>query len=329
MKRMIVAAALAGVALSAEAGAETLTVYSNWHREAMDQLKAEFESLHPEITLEYFRAAGAELSTQFLSEMQFGTGRADYIISDVDFMEVFKARGYLHQYAPDSVAQMNPAAIDEDGYWIPIDFSPYVMVYNARAVGEDVPTAWADMLDERFTDRIGIADPRTSAGVQVPLTFWTRTLADRGEPYGVGFLEKLGALNPILTSGHRQLVDLVVTGEIWIAAEMPLAFVTPAVEAGEPIGIVWPEEGSPTSPNAGAIVAETDSLEAAKLLHDYLASAEGQTFLTENWGTVPSHNDVVFTTPDGQAIADVEIVRVQIPAEEREENTQRFLTAVE
>src|SRR5690606_33072072 len=185
------------------------------------------------------------------------------------------------------------------------------------------------MLDERFTDRIGIADPRTSAGVQVPLTFWTRTLADRGEPYGVGFLEKLGALNPILTSGHRQLVDLVVTGEIWIAAEMPLAFVTPAVEAGEPIGIVWPEEGSPTSPNAGAIVAETDSLEAAKLLHDYLASAEGQTFLTENWGTVPSHNDVVFTTPDGQAIADVEIVRVQIPAEEREENTQRFLTAVE
>lgn len=328
MKTSLLAGAVLSLAMAVPAMAQdTLTVYSNWPREAMDQLKAAFEANHPEYTLDYYRAAGAELSTQFLTEQQFGTGRADYIISDVDFMEIFKDRGYLHQHVPEGIANTQPDAVDEDGYWIATDFGPYVIVYNTNAVSEDeAPSSWADILDPQWANRIGLADPQTSAGIQVPITYWTVNLAEQGEPYGWSFIERLAAQNPTLVSGHRQLVDLVVTGEVAIAGQMPLSFITPAMNQGEPVAIVWPEEGSPTSPNSGAIVSGAANLDGAVALHEYLASAEGQQFLADNWGTVPSHLETNFMTPDGLTLEDIDIRRVHIDADARTANTERFMS---
>ena len=325
MKRIIGIALLGCVAAPALAQ-ETLTVYSNWPREQMEQLAEQFRQNHPEIEVEFYRAAGAELSTQFISEQQLGTGQADYIISDVDFMEIFKKRGFLHPHVPEGISNTNPDAVDEDGVWVAVDFAPYVMVYNTEQVtGEDVPTSWADLASDRWSQRIGMADPRTSAGIQVPLTFWTRVLPETHENFGWPFMEEVLAHEPILTGGHRQLADLVTTGEIHIAAEMPLPFITPQIEAGEPIAIAWPEEGSPTSPNAGAIVEGTDNLEAATAMHEFIASKEGQQFLTDTWGTVPSHLKVDFQTPGGLTLEDLKIRRISIPQEVRDENTERFL----
>lgn len=306
--------------------AEEVVVYSNWARDAMDQLKQDFEDANPGTTMTYYRAAGAELSTQFLSEQQLGTGKADYIISDVDFVEIFKDRGYLEPNTPAELSKFNPEALDEDGVWVPLDFAPYVIVYNTKAVSDDeAPQAWKDIIDPEWTNRIGLADPRTSAGIQIPLTFWTQNLKDEGAPYGWPFVEALGKLNPTLVSGHRQLVDLVVTGEIAIAGQMPLSFIASAIERGEPVKIAWPEEGSPATISAGAIVKGAQNPEGALKVHEYIASLRGQQFLSDHWGSVPSHEDAEFTTPDGKTLADITIKRVVIPQELRTSNTKTFL----
>lgn len=323
LKSLILTAAIFA-AMSAHA--EEIVVYSNWAREAMDQLKQDFESANPGTTMTYYRAAGAELSTQFLSEQQLGTGKADYIISDVDFLEIFKERGYLKASAPAELSRFNPDALDGDGVWVPIDFAPYVIVYNTKAVSEaDAPKAWTDITDPKWTGKIGLADPRTSAGIQIPLTFWTRDLAAQGSPYGWPFVEALGKLRPTLVSGHRQLVDLVVTGEVAIAGQMPLSFIAAAIEKGEPVKIAWPAEGSPATINGGAIVEGAQHPEGAQKMHDYLASLRGQQFLSDHWGSLPSHKDAKFETPDGKTLADITIKRVLIPQDLRTSNTKTFL----
>ncbi len=323
LRSLILAAAIFA---APSAYAEEIVVYSNLARDAMDQLKQDFEDANPGTTMTYYRAAGAELSTQFLSEQQLGTGKADYIISDVDFMEIFKERGYLSANAPAELSKFNPEALDKDGVWIPLDFAPYIIVYNTKAVSEaDAPKGWKDIIDPKWTGRIGLADPRTSAGIQIPLTFWTKDLADKGTPYGWPFVEALGKLKPTLVSGHRQLVDLVVTGEVAIAGQMPLSFIASAVEKGEPVKIAWPEEGSPATISGGAIVEGARHPEGAQKMHDYLASLRGQQFLSDNWGSVPSHKDAKFTTPDGKTLADITIKRVIIPQDLRTSNTKAFL----
>lgn len=327
LRNLILAAAIFA---APSANAEEIVVYSNWAREAMDQLKQDFEAANPGTTMTYYRAAGAELSTQFLSEQQLGTGKADYILSDVDFLEIFKERGYLTASAPAELSKFNPAALDEDGVWVPIDFAPYVIVYNTKAVSDaDAPKAWKDIIDPKWTDKIGLADPRTSAGIQIPLTYWTRDLAGEGSPYGWSFVDELGKLRPTLVSGHRQLVDLVVTGEISIAGQMPLSFIAPAIARGEPVKIAWPSEGSPATINGGAIVEGAQHPEGAQKMHEYLASQRGQQFLSDHWGSVPSHKEASFRTPDGKTLDDITIKRVPIPQDLRTSNTKTFLDAMQ
>lgn len=116
-----------------------------------------------------------------------------------------------------------------------------------------------------------------------------------------------------------------MTGEVAIAGQMPLSFIASAIDRDEPVKIAWPAEGSPATINGGAIVEGTGQMEAAVKFHEYLASLRGQQFLSDNWGTVPSHSEANFETPDGKTLADIKIKRVLIPQDLRTTNTQAFL----
>lgn len=311
--------------------AEDLTLYSNWPRERLEVLRQAFAEVHPEVNLQYFRAGNAALATIFATEMEQGVGRADYITSDVDFVEVWKEAGYLEANVPAGVADLLEDSIDPDGYWIPLDFSPYVMVYNTNFVSEDeAPTSWTDLIDPKWSGRIGFADPRLAAGAQIPMRYWTENLAESvGAPFGWEFVEAFANQDLTLTTGHPQLADFVVTGEVWIAASIGIANLKVPYENGEPIRIVWPEEGSPGNIIAGAIVRDAPNPEAAVKLHEFLASTEGQRVIGDDLGLVPSTTAVDFAAPDGRTLDEIERHRVTIPEELREGNTQRFIGYIE
>ncbi|MEW5716930.1 extracellular solute-binding protein, partial [Pseudomonas sp. SB113] len=97
--------------------AEDLTIYSHWPRERIEALVKAFNEVHPEVNVQYFRSGNAALATIFTTEMEQDVGRADYITSDVDFMEQFKDAGYLEANRPSSVDELVPEATDPDGYW--------------------------------------------------------------------------------------------------------------------------------------------------------------------------------------------------------------------
>ena len=306
--------------------ASELVVYSNWPRDYMDQLKAFFEEKYPDVEMTYLRAAGAELATIFNREMAQGISTADYIFSDFDYMVGYIENGYIEPYVPEGMQYMSPGFYDPEGYWFAIDNGPYVIVYNTRFVSpEEAPKTWADLLDPKWKDAIGIVDPRTAAGVQTPIRLWTYYLEERiGEPFGWNFIAEMAKLNPRLASGHRGLMDLVASGEVLIGSEMPISQTIAAINRGEPIGIVWPAEGNAAVPNTAGIVKNARNIENAKKLHELLASTEGQEFLMSNWGTVPARYDVDWVTPDGKRISDIDIISIAIPEEVRQETIQRF-----
>src|SRR5690606_24294963 len=88
--------------------------------------------------------------------------------------------------------------------------------------GDEVPTSWRDLADPRLKNLIGMADPRTSTAIQFPLTYWTAVLGEEiGEPeFGWPFIEEMAQNNPQLSTGHTQLTDMVMTGEIAVAPIM-------------------------------------------------------------------------------------------------------------
>lgn len=317
----------AGMLVALPAMAGTVTMYTPWEEWAIDLLQEEIDSRDLDIQIEFYRSAGVELDMLFSQEQQAELARVDYVMMDPDYLEIYKERGYLHQSPIENADEFDPGAIDPDGYWFAVEYSPMFMVYNTNLLqGDDVPTSWRDMTDSRFENLIGMADPRTSTAIQFPLTYWTDTLAQSiGEPeYGWSFVEDLAQNNPRLATGHSQLTDMVITGEIAVAPLMMGPVLNP-MEAGEPLGIALPEEGAPMQIVGGAVVENAPNRDDAIRLHEFLASEDGQRAIFERAQKLVGHNNVEQILPDGTTLDGFERARLVISDEQRSENLDRIV----
>ncbi len=316
----------AAILAAAPVSAGELTIYTPWVEENMGLLQEELDRQGLDIQITFYRSASVELNMLFTTEQAAGIQKVDYIMIDPDYLEIYKERGYLHHYTPEGLDQFAEAAVDPEGYWFSLEYSPMFLVYNTNLLkGDEVPTSWRDLADPRLKNLIGMADPRTSTAIQFPLTYWTAVLGEEiGEPeFGWPFIEEMAQNNPQLSTGHTQLTDMVMTGEIAVAPIM-LAPVLEPMRRGEPLGIALPEEGAPMQIVAGAIVENAANREDAIKLHEFFASQEGQQFI-HSLGMPVGHLGVEQTLPDGTDLRDVKGVRLEITQEQREENTERFV----
>lgn len=327
MRRLKLAAVLtSGLLSTMPAWAGEITMYVPWVEENMTALQNELDRRGMDIKVNYYRSASVELDMLFTNEQRGGLHKADYIMMDPDYLETYKKAGYLHKHQPNGLNEFPASAVDPDGYWFALEYSPMFLVYNTNLLkGDQVPTSWRDLADPRFKNLIGMADPRTSTAIQFPLTYWTAVLGERiGEPeYGWPFLEEMAKNNPQLSTGHSQLTDMVMTGEIAVAPLM-LAPVLPAMKNGEPLGIALPKEGAPLQIVAGSVVESAPNREDAIKLHDFFASLEGQTFI-QSLGIPVAHKGVNQVLPDGTDLSGVEGHRLEISEEQRRNNVERFV----
>lgn len=313
------------LALPAQAG--TVTIYTPFEEWAVKLIQEELDNRGMDIQLEFYRSASVELNMLFEQEQKAGLARVDYVMIDPDYLEIYKKQGYLLKHPIANADEFPAAAIDPDGHWFAVEYSPMFMVYNTNLIkGDDVPTSWRDMTDPRFKDLVGMADPRTSTAVQFPITYWTKTLAETiGEPeYGWSFVEDLAKNNPRLSSGHTQLTDMVITGEIAIAPLMMGPVLNP-MEAGEPLGIALPKEGAPMQVTGAAVAANAPHMADAVKLHEFFASEEGQRLIYEKVGKLVAHPGVKQTLPDGTRMDGFKGTRLVISDEQRAENLDRIV----
>ncbi len=312
-------------ALPAQAG--TVTIYTPFEEWAVKLIQQDLDNRGMDIQLEFYRSASVELNMLFTQEQQAGLARVDYIMIDPDYLEVYKEQGYLLKHPVANADQFPAAAIDPDGYWFAVEYSPMFMVYNTNLLkGDKVPTSWRDMTDPSLKDLVGMADPRTSTAVQFPITFWTKTLAETiGEPqYGWSFVEDLAKNNPRLSNGHTQLTDMVITGEIAVAPLMMGPVIKP-IKAGEPLGIALPKEGAPMQVTGAAVAANAPHMADAIKLHEFLASEDGQRLIYEKLGKLVANRGVKQVLPDGTSMDGFDGTRLVISKELREDNLDRIV----
>lgn len=318
-----------GVILTATlpASAGVVTMYTPWEEYAVEILQEELDSRGIDIQIEFYRSASVELDMLFSNEQQANLARVDYVMMDPDYLEQYKEKGYLYHHPIQNADEFDPGAVDPEGYWFAVEYSPMFMVYNTNLLkGDDVPTSWRDMTDPRYENLVGMADPRTSTAIQFPLTYWTDVLSERiGEPeYGWSFVEDLAKNKPRLSNGHSQLTDMVIRGEIAVAPLMMGPVLTPMNE-GEPLGISLPEEGAPMQIVGAAVAENAPNREDAIKLHEFLASEDGQRIIYEKVQKLVGHNGVEQVLPDGTSLEGFNRNRLVISGEQRIENVERFV----
>ena len=166
---------------------------------------------------------------------------------------------------------------------------------------ETAPKSFAELTDEKYNGQVGMADPGVAAPAY-PLAayFMDRLGMDSGKEY---FSAMFGNGLHVYPK-NPQVVNALASGEISVAM-LQESNAYDMVISGEPVTIVWPEDGAPGSTRVAAISASSDQIEIAEIFVNFLLDANTQQRLV-NTGDEgyfePSVNDVT-TKPERDADA--------------------------
>ena len=143
---------------------------------------------------------------------------------------------------------------------------------NDKYTEETAPRTWEDFTKPEYQDQIGMADPSVAAPAYPFVSYFFEDMGLEGaqEYFGTLFDQglKIYPKNP-------QVVQALASGEITVAA-LQESNAYGMINSGEPISIVWPEEGAPASVRVAAISAKTDQPEVAKAFVNFLLDPETQ-----------------------------------------------------
>lgn len=252
-----------------------LTLYYSNSTDWADPLIEEFEN-QTGIEVSLVQDGTSSLFARIKAEA--ANPQADVVWGGV--IDTYRANEDLLQpYTSSEVGALKEQAIDPNGYYTGFDMGPMVMIYNTDLVDEaEAPTKWADLLDEKYFGQIATADPTSSSSAFACMMSIIQAYGtDDGKGYE--FVEQLVAnLDGKIIESSSGVIKGVADGEYMVGLTYEEAALR-YIESGAAVQIVYPEEGTSSSPSGCAIVKDCKNPLSAQKFIDYLASEEVQSQL--------------------------------------------------
>lgn len=234
---------------------------------------------------------------------------ADVFWSSEVFMTIDLAReGVLVPSDPPAAASRPAVSRDPEGRWHGFAARARVIAYDPdRLSPEEVPQAWSDVIRDRWTGRVVMADPRfgtTSGHLGVMKVWWDARLMPGFYDAWLLGLRDVGVR--MLPGGNAAAVRAVLDGEADLALT-DTDDVWAAQAAGGRIAMVYPRHakdpgrglGTLLIPNTVGLVAGGPNPEAAMALIDFLLSPAVERILAESDSrNIPMHPELLGAYPE-------------------------------
>lgn len=252
-----------------------LTLYYSNSTEWADPIIQEFED-QTGIEVGLVQDGTSSLFARIKAEA--GNPQADVVWGGV--IDTYRAnQDLLQEYTSSEVDSLKPEAVDPNGYYTGFDMGPMVMIYNTELVPEDeAPTKWSDLLDEKYKGQIACADPTSSSSsfaciMSIILAYGTE------DGKGYDFVEDLvHNLDGKVLSSSSGVYKGVSDGEYMVGLTYEEAALR-YIESGANIQVVYPEEGTSSSPSGVAVIKDCQNPKSAQMFIDYLSGKEVQSQL--------------------------------------------------
>jgi iron(III) transport system substrate-binding protein len=197
---------------------------------------------------------------------------------------VWKRQGWLAAFVPEDVARhYAPAHVDPDGRFATWKGSLCVVGYNTKFVTpSEAPKSYADLLDPKWRGLIVKAHPSYSGTILTETSVVAREL-------GWGFFERLGKQKVMQVQSSTESPKKLAVGERPVMADGTESNMFTLKEAGAPVEIVYPLEGTPFVPSPTAVLERAPHPNAARLFQSFLYSPELQQLLIDEGGERSLH----------------------------------------
>jgi iron(III) transport system substrate-binding protein len=277
--------------------------YTSLDLQVAESIAKAFEAKYPGLPVQVERGGAERLLQRLAQERASGLRHADVVSSsDAAQFIAWKRDGWLAPYIPDDVVRFRPADKDPDGGFATMRASLSVIGYNTKLVKpEEAPRSYADLLDPRWKGKLVKGHPAYSGTV---LTATFQIARDLGWPY----FEKLAQQRVMQVQSAVEPPKKVLLGERAVAFESVEYLLLLMKEAGDPVEIVYPAEGTPFVPGPSAVLQDAPHPAAARLFQSYLFTAEAQQLMVDLGGLRSVHPDVR-EKPGRRPLAEIKLMK--------------------
>jgi iron(III) transport system substrate-binding protein len=205
---------------------------------------------------------------------------------------VLESRGVLAPYRSPSAQGIPRALQDPDGHWTGFSARIRVIAYNTTLVAaEDAPRSVFDLADPKWRGQVAMADPRFGS-----TSFHVAALyAAAGDEKMDDFFRRLKNNAVRVVDGNSVVRDMVARGEVKVGLT-DTDDVNVAIEDGQPVGMVLPDEsglGVPVMPNMVSLIANGPHPDEGRRLIDHLLSPDVEQELARSEAVqIPLHAGV-------------------------------------
>jgi iron(III) transport system substrate-binding protein len=278
-----------------------------------EKIAKAFEAKYPGIAMRVERTGAERVYTRIAQEYGSRVYAVDVVnSSDAAHFVAWKRDGLLAPFVPEDVAQYYPAEHeDPDGMFASFRVYLCVMGYNTNLVkAEEAPKSFADLLDPKWSGKIVKAHPGYSGTI---LTATYQTARDLGWAY----FEKLAQQKVLQVQSSSDPPKKLALGERAVMADGIEYSMFQMKEAGQPVEIVYPAEGTPVIVGPNGLFKSAPNPNAARLLQSYMLSAECQQ-LNIDMGGLRSLHTLTKEKPGRKPLAQIKVMKDDPIAVERE-----------
>jgi iron(III) transport system substrate-binding protein len=248
-----------------------------------------FEEKFPGISVRVERSGAERIFSRIAQEYSSNINVVDVVnTADAAHCIHWKRSQWLAAYMPEDVAKhYGKAYYDPDGLHITTRILVSPIAYNTNLVKkEEAPKSFADLLDPKWAGKIVKAHPAYS-GTIMNATF--QIARDLGWDY----LEKLAKQRVMQVQSATDTPKKISLGERAVMADGAGYLVIRYREEGQPVEIVYPEEGTPLAAGPSAVFKAAPNPNAARLFQNWMHSREGQQLIVDDACQYSAHSQTV------------------------------------
>lgn len=224
-----------------------------------------------------------------MQDAQAGQTLADVVhTSDAGNFIVFKEKKLLEPFRPEGVDKFDKTYVDTDNQFVVWRIPISVIAYNTKAVSEaDAPKSWKDLADPKWKGKLVHSHPGYSGGAST-------TMAALSKLLGWDYYSALVKNDPMVVQSILDTTKTIASGERAVAAHGMDYNLLAAVAKGNPIKVVFPEEGVIAISAPSGVVKGAPHPNAAKLFTNFTFTREIMQYLADAENLYVPHPEVTY-----------------------------------
>jgi len=289
-----------------------VTFYTAMDLAFAQRLGKEFEAKFSGISVRVERNGAERIFTRIGQEISSRIFVVDVVnTSDQAHCIIWKREGWLAPYLPEEVAKhYDKTYYDPDALHVTTRVLVSPLGYNTNLVKkEEAPKSFADLLDPKWAGKMVKAHPAYSGTIMNSTFQVAREL-------GWEYFEKLAKQRVLQVQSATDTPKKIQLGERAVMVDGAGYLVIRLKEDGQPVEIVYPEEGTPVATSPSAVFKSAPNPNAARLFQNWMHSREAQQVLVD-WARQYSPHAQTVEKPGVRPLKDVKLMKEDPEATEK------------